>query len=58
MKGQLSQSYVCIEEKDFYRKEIVNDDVLFRMDRLVEDTVSLAESLGEVRRAKEAEYGF
>lgn len=58
MKGQLTQSYVFIEEKDFYRKEIVNDDVLFRMDRLVEDTVSLAESLGEVRRAKEAEYGF
>lgn len=58
MKGQNLQSYVYIEEKDFYRKEIINDDVLFRMDRLVEDTVSLTKALEEQRAAKEAEYGF
>lgn len=58
MKGQLTQSYVFIEEKDFYRKEIINDDILFRMDRLVEDTVSLTKALEDLRIAKEAEYGF
>ncbi|WP_405102974.1 NADPH-dependent FMN reductase [Oceanobacillus sp. FSL H7-0719] len=58
MKGQLTQSYVFIEEKDFYLKEIINDDVLFRIDRLVEDTVSLNKALVEQRAAREAEYGF
>lgn len=58
MKGQLTQSYVYIVENDFYRKEIINDDILFRMDRLVEDTVALTKALEEIRLAKEAEYGF
>ncbi|WP_249871527.1 NADPH-dependent FMN reductase [Oceanobacillus saliphilus] len=58
MKAQLVQTYVFIEEKDFYRKEIINDDVLFRIDRLVEDTVLLTETYTEIRKAKEAEYGF
>ena len=58
MKGQAVQSYVFIEEKDFHRKEIINDDVLFRLDRLVEDTVSLTKALEEQKAAKEAEYGF
>jgi FMN reductase len=58
MKGQIVQSYVFIEEQDFYRKEITNDDVKFRIDRLVEDTVILAETYQTIREAKEAEYGF
>ncbi|GAA0604630.1 NAD(P)H-dependent oxidoreductase [Virgibacillus siamensis] len=58
MKAQILQSYVFIEEKDFDRKEIVNDDVLFRIDRLVEDTVILAETYQQIREAKEAEYDF
>ncbi|MCF3942133.1 NADPH-dependent FMN reductase [Oceanobacillus alkalisoli] len=58
MKGQLTQSYVFIEEKDFYRKEIMNDDIHFRIERLIEDTVSLTHALRDIRTAKEAEYGF
>lgn len=58
MKGQITQSYVFIEEKDFYLKEIINDDVLFRIDRLIEDTISLTKAIKEQRLAKEAEYGF
>ncbi|MGJ9459224.1 NADPH-dependent FMN reductase [Oceanobacillus sp. CF4.6] len=58
MKAQMVQTYVFIEEKDFYRKEITNDDVLFRIDRLVEDTVVLTKTYTEIREAKEAEYGF
>lgn len=44
MKAQVVQSYVFIEEKDFYRKEIVNDDIIFRIQRLVEDTAVLTET--------------
>ncbi|GAB3805805.1 NADPH-dependent FMN reductase [Virgibacillus kimchii] len=58
MKAQIVQTYVFIEEKDFLHKEIINDDVLFRIDRLVEDTALLTETYLKVREAKEAEYGF
>ncbi|WP_026907092.1 NADPH-dependent FMN reductase [Paucisalibacillus globulus] len=58
MKAQLVQSYVFIEEKDFYRKEIINDDVTFRIQRLIEDTVVLTETYTSIREAKEAEYDF
>ena len=58
MKAQIVQTYVFIEEKDFYRKEIVNDDVLFRMERLVEDTVLLVDAYVGIRKVKDEEYGF
>lgn len=58
MKAQIVQTYVFIEEKDFYRKEIANDDVLFRIERLVEDTVVLTETYKHIRETKEAAYGF
>ena len=58
LKAQIVQTYVFIEEKDFHRKEIVNDDIFFRIARLVEDTVLLTETYKNIREAKEAEYGF
>lgn len=58
MKAQIVQNYVFIEEQDFFRKEITNDDVLYRIDRLVEDTVILTETYTNIREAKEAEYDF
>ncbi|MFJ5714813.1 NADPH-dependent FMN reductase [Neobacillus sp. NPDC093127] len=58
MKAHIVPTYVFIEEKDFLRKEIVNDDVLFRIERLVEDTVMLVEAYAGIRQAKDAEYDF
>lgn len=58
MKAQVVQSYVFIEEKDFHRGEIINDDILFRIERLVEDTVMLTETYAEIREKKEAAYDF
>lgn len=58
MKAQIVQTYVFIEEKDFHLKEIKNDDVLFRVERLVEDTVLLTETYSSLRERKEAAYGF
>lgn len=51
LKAQLVQNYVFIEEQDFYRKEIVNDDVKFRIERLAEDTMMLAETYANIREA-------
>ncbi|WP_210618226.1 NADPH-dependent FMN reductase [Mammaliicoccus lentus] len=58
MKAQVVQSYVFIEEKDFYRKEIINDDVLSRIERLVEDTVVLTKAYTTIREETEAKYDF
>lgn len=58
MKAHIVQTYVFIEEKDFQRKEIINDDVLFRMERLVEDTVLLVDAYDGIRKAKDVEYDF
>ncbi|KAB8127677.1 NAD(P)H-dependent oxidoreductase [Gracilibacillus oryzae] len=58
MKAQIVQTYVFIEEIDFHRKEIVNDDVIFRVNRLVEDTMVLAETYQKIREAQEASYDF
>ncbi|MCO7175382.1 NADPH-dependent FMN reductase [Sporolactobacillus kofuensis] len=58
MKAQMVQTYVFIEEKDFIRKQIVNDDILFRIDRLVEDTVLMTKTYTKLREEKEKEYGF
>lgn len=58
MKAQIVQTYLFIEEQDFLRKEIVNDDILFRLERMVEDTVILTETYTKIREEKEAQYGF
>lgn len=58
MKAQIVQRYVFIEEKDFYRQEIINDDIVFRLQSLAEDTILLTKIAAEIRKAKEDEYGF
>lgn len=58
MKGHIVPSYVFIEEQDFHRKEIVNDDIFFRIERLVEDTKLMVDAFSEIRRVKDEEYDF
>ncbi|WP_413375026.1 NADPH-dependent FMN reductase [Alkalihalobacillus sp. 1P02AB] len=58
MKAQIVQSYVFIEENDFYRKKIINEDVIVRLNRLIEDTIILTKTYSSIRKAREAEYNF
>jgi len=58
MKAQVVQPYVFVEESDIHRNELVNDDVILRLNRLVEDTVVLTQTYAPIREAKEAAYGF
>lgn len=58
MKAQMVQTFVFIIEEDFYQKEIINHDVLLRIERLAEDTVVLTETFTKIREEKEAEYDF
>lgn len=58
MKAHIVPTYVFVEEQDMLRKEIISDDVLFRMERLVEDTVLTADAFAAIREQKDAEYDF
>lgn len=58
MKAQIIQTYVYIEEKSFQQKQLIDDDVSFRLERLVEDTVDTFEAAEWVRKKKEDSYGF
>lgn len=58
MKANLLPNYVFIEDLDFAGPTIVNDDVLFRLDTLVEDTFVLAETYRSIWEAQEASYDF
>lgn len=58
MKARVVPHYVYIEEKDFYRNEIRNDDVRIRIRRLIEETMMLAEVQKQIERKKEEQYGF
>lgn len=58
MKAHIVPTYVFIEEKDILRKKIINDDTLFRLDRLVEDTFDLREANAFIKEKKEAEFDF
>ncbi|MGO2644268.1 MAG: NADPH-dependent FMN reductase [Brevibacterium sp.] len=58
MKAQVVQPYVFVEGKDLLRNQIVNDDVIARLDRLVEDTLVLTQTYASIRESKDAAYGF
>ncbi|MCR8657638.1 NADPH-dependent FMN reductase [Paenibacillus endoradicis] len=58
MKAQIVQTYVFIEDQDYVKKEIVNDDVFLRMERLVEDTANLTATYNIIRKQQEDQYDF
>lgn len=58
MKATIVPTYVFIEESDFLRQEIINDDIHFRLERLVEDTIYTAEAASLIREKQDAQYDF
>lgn len=56
MKAQVVPAYVFVEGKDINRQAIINEDVFFRADRLVEDTLLLVETYTHFRLQQEALY--
>lgn len=58
MKANTVPTYVFIKDTDIINKKIVNDDVLFRLDNLIENTVILTESYQLIREKTETDYGF
>lgn len=53
MKAQVLQEIVFIEGQDLFRQEIINADINFRLDKLVEDTLIMVETFKELRKKQE-----
>jgi len=58
MKAQIVPTYVFIEEQDMIGQNIINDDVIFRMERLIEDTVMYDEVFKKIQEEKNKLYDF
>lgn len=58
MKATIVPTYVFIEEQDFLKGAIINDDILFRLERLVEDTVHSIEANQFLIEKQDAMYDF
>ncbi|WP_080146359.1 NADPH-dependent FMN reductase [Marinilactibacillus piezotolerans] len=58
MKANVVPNYVYILDTDFDKDTIYNDDIHFRIQKLVEDTLILARAYKEIQRQEEEAYGF
>lgn len=58
MKAYIVPTYVFIEEENILRQEIINDDIIFRLERLVEDTLMMIDVQQRIREKEEAKYDF
>lgn len=58
MKANIVPNYVYILDTDFSNGKIINDDIHFRMDKLVEDTIVLAKAYKDIWGKQEDSYGF
>ena len=53
MKAQVLPEIVFVEGQDLYRNEIINYDIIFRLNKLVEDTVLMVETFKILRQKQE-----
>lgn len=58
MKANIVPNYVFLLDTEIIGDEITSDDVYFRIDTLIEDTMVLAETYQEIWRKQEESYGF
>ncbi|SFE18061.1 FMN reductase [Lentibacillus persicus] len=58
MKAVIIPKYVFVEEKSYYQKEIVDDDAIFRLNRLADDLVHGANVFSEIQKEKDSAFPF
>lgn len=58
MKANIVPNYVFLLDREILGDEISSDDVLFRIDTLIEDTMVLAKTYQDVWEKQEESYGF
>lgn len=58
MKAQVVQTYVFMLETDFIGDKISNDELIFRLNRLIDETITLARVYKEIQAENDAGYDF
>lgn len=58
MRAVVVPKYVFIEEKQYDRKIIVDDDILFRLNRLANELVNTTKAMQFVKKEEEAAFFF
>lgn len=58
MKANIVPNYVFLLDTEIIGEKIISDDVYFRINTLIEDTMILAEAYQEAWRKQEENYGF
>lgn len=58
MKAQMVQTYVYMLDIDFVDDKIANDGLIFRLDRLVDETITLTEVYQKIQAENDAKYDF
>lgn len=58
MKAQVVQTYVFATQKDIVKGDIINQDVIFRIDRLVDEVMQTAIAFKNIKEAQDAMYDF
>ncbi|KAA9300317.1 MULTISPECIES: NADPH-dependent FMN reductase [Aerococcus] len=58
MKANVTPRYVYLNDRDFGIDDIRNDDVLFRIKDLVNETMILADTYQEILRKEDEKFGF
>ncbi|MOA63645.1 hypothetical protein D3C78_1894420 [compost metagenome] len=58
MRAVVVPKYVFIEEKQYDRKVIVDDDIIFRLNRLANELVNTTNAMQQVKQAEEEAFFF
>lgn len=58
MKAIILPKYVFVEEKQYYQKEIVDDDAIFRLNELADELVHGLNVFGDIQKAKDSAFPF
>lgn len=58
MKAHTMQTYVFIEERDFLNQQIVNDDIIFRLNELAQSTMRTAKIQQQLIEEENDKYDF
>lgn len=58
MKAQIVQTYVFALDIDFSPHGIANDEIIFRLNRLMDETLNLTKIVQEIQAIDDAQYDF
>ncbi len=58
MKAQIVQSYVYADQKDIVKGEIMNQDILMRIDRLIDEIMQNHSAFKQIKEMQEQMYDF